>query len=226
MMFNRRRDYQMYTPPNTTQLGEALPSKAESEVILHEDSGDCGTLSFPKKEGAAVATKKPKEPTFEPEVAKVGINSQVNGKGTIVSDIMITRIENHIKYLNGTKGFPNKEAQEEEQITFMETIGESLKLDFPLYVIVTDHLLEVIRKNQSVFADGLAFRFMAGMDKKYPLEITNKYKTYIELLTKITSYWSVRYKLNKLIDVSYVFDGLDRKAKENITQYFNTLSQV
>jgi len=115
----------MYTPPQTTNLA---PTVLHEE---HSDASDCGTLCFPPKGTSTVAkntNKAVKEPSMIPEETTIGIGKQLNAKGTVVSDIMIERIENHILYLNGTKGFPNKKAQDEEQETFIETIGSSLKM--------------------------------------------------------------------------------------------------
>ena len=171
------------------------------------------------------------EPTFvEPTLATVpdvvGVNKMVNAKGTLVTASMIARIDRHMSYLVGNEGFNDVEERNREQITFIETIGNSMKMDFEGYVVVTDHLLEKIREHQQVFSDGMAFRFTVSLGKDYPADALRNYKGYIELLTKIAVNWKVRYKLKKLIDITYAINDLQPKAKVNVTQYFNKLAAV
>lgn len=231
----------MFKPPETTDLGNESPA-----IVLPEGSIDhshCGDLKFPKqgecpapakhagKNSAKVAAKPSvepviKEPSMIPETAVVGIGKMVNAKGNVVTDIMVARVDKHMKYLNNEVGFKSIEEAHEEQIAFMETIANSLKLDFDAYVVVTDHLLKAVRANQKVFSEGLAFRFMANLEKKYPAEYIRSYQAYMELLGKIGSYWTVRFKLAKLIDLASVIANLDPKAKTNVTQYFRKLSAV
>lgn len=221
----------MYKSPEITDLGNDTPA-----IVLPEGSIDhshCGDLKFPQPDNCPATTAsvlkaavKPREPSMIPEQAVIGITKMVNAKGNAVTDIMVSRIDKHMQYLSGKTGFNTIDQAQEEQIAFMETIANSLKLDFEAYVVVTDHLLKAVRANQKVFSDGLVFRFMVNLEKKYPAEYIRSYQAYMELLGKIGSYWTVRFKLPKLIDLASVIANLDSKAKTNITQYFRKLSAV
>lgn len=221
-----------YVAPAVTDLGNETPA-----IVLPEGSIDhshCGDLKFPHPGdcpaaavvAAPAVTPAIKEPNMAPEVIVVGLSKMVNAKGTAVTDLMVARIDRHMQYLAGTVGFNSTAEAHEEQISFMETVGNSLQLDFPAYVVVTDYLLKSIRENQKVFTDGMAYRFMVGLEKRYPSEHSRTYQGYMELLSKIGFYWKERYKLAKLVDYAYTIAPMDSKAKTNVTQYFRKMSSI
>lgn len=166
------------------------------------------------------------EPSFEADQPVVSVAKMVNAKGNIATDAIVIRINRHMEYLSGKTGFNSEKDRHDEQVNFMETVGNSLKLDFDAYVVVTDTLMTAIRANQAVFSDGMAFRFMVGLEKRYPADGIKAYKAYIELLTKIAANWTVRYKLPKLVDVTFGIALLDRVGKTNVEKYFRKLSAV
>lgn len=168
----------------------------------------------------------PAEPTLATVPDVIGVSKMLNAKGTLVTASITTRIDRHMRYLVGAEGFNSVEERNQEQVSFIETIGNSMKLDFEGYAIVTDYLLGQIRENQQVFTDGLAFRFTVGLGKDYPADVVQSYQSYIELLTKIAVNWKVRYKLKKLVDITYAIKDLQPKGKVNVTQYFNKIASV
>ncbi len=163
---------------------------------------------------------------FEPVPLRIGIGQMVNGKGNAVTDIMKERIDRHLTYLAGKKGFTTDTEREDEQTSFIEIIGSTLTLPFPQYVIVTDYLLAVIRENREIFANGTAFRFTYKLRKEYPMENVKLYHTYMTFLTFIAGNWEARHRLNRIIDLGTAIRDLPRKGKENVTQYFNKLQNV
>lgn len=208
-----------YTPPVTEELGGDADKASVTPAPVKPTPA-------PVVKAAVVEPVKNVEPTLAPALDVISVSKMLNAKGTVVTDQMIARIDRHMKYLRGEEGFNDQKERDTEQVTFIETIGNSLKMDFEGYAIVTDYLLKQVRDNQSVFSDGMAFRFTVGLDKNYPTDIIRQYQSYVELLTKIAANWKVRYKLKKLIDIAYVIQPLQNKAKENITQYFNKISSV
>lgn len=206
-----------FTPPVTEELSQKTTDKANTTA----------TQGVAKPAATPTPEKKPDEDlTFtkkEVEGTVIGLKAMTNSKGNATTDIIAERIEKHIGYLSGKVGFENKEAQNREQQSFIETVGNSLKLDFEQYVLVTDKLLEVIRENDKVFREGLAFRFMKNLGENYPLESVKAYQSYITYLTKIAFNWSARHRLHELTDPTYVIQNLDRKGKENVIRYFNML---
>ena len=156
----------------------------------------------------------------------VGIGAQVNAKGDTTTDVMVARIERHVEFLAGRKRYKTKEEEREEQISFMETVGNSLRLDFEQFVVVTDDLLNIIRNNRDVFDGGLAFRHTVGLDRKYPVQTIRLYHTYMSFLSMVAKNWEARYKLHQLVDLASVIVDLNRKGKENVTQYFRYLTNV
>ena len=200
-----------YVPPITE---EVAPVSEQAAVKIKP------TRALPPAEPTLV------EPTLAPALDVVGVSQMLNAKGNLVTASMIARIDRHMAFLVGTEGFNDVAERNLEQVSFIETIGNSMKLDFDGYVIVTDYLLEQIRANQQVFTDGMAFRFTASLGKAYPADVVRNYQSYIELLTKIAVNWKVRYKLKKLIDITYAIKDLQPKAKVNVTQYFNKVAAV
>lgn len=224
MSTTNTQDSKDYTPPAVEEVapvsekGSVQPKQTVGSVTLPAKASDTAT--------AVPLPAKIAEPTLVPLPAVIGVNKILNAKGTVVTDIMIKRIDKHLEYLNGTVGFKDTEERDEEQVSFIETIGNSLKMDFDGYVVFTDYLLTKIRDNQKVFTDGLAFRFCADLKKGSYTEAVKNYQSYIEFLTKIAINWNVRYKLKKLVDTAYVIQPLNQKGKENVTQYFNKLASV
>lgn len=213
-----------YVAPETQDLSDK-GGVVESKSSVKEVQGIpvVEKKNTPVVEPGAIDVPEPSLVEPEPVIA---VSKLVNAKGTVVSDLAIARIERHLKYIRGDEGFSSTEQRFEEQAGFIQSIGNTLKLDFDQYALVTDHLLTQIRENQEVFSNGEAFRFIPGMEKRYPTEAIAAYQAYIELLTKIASNWKVRYKLKKLIDIGYVSQSLPRKGKENLAQYFNKVSAV
>lgn len=163
------------------------------------------------------------QPSLDEPVQVIGIAKMTNAKGDETTAVYEARIIRHLKYLSGEVGFKDAEEREKEQMTFIESIGNTLKLPFEQYVVVTDFLLNEIRKNADIFSNGTVFRFTSGLDKMYPIEHIRTYRNYMTMLTMIANNWSRRYELNKVLDVTYTIKDLPRVGKENVTQYINKL---
>lgn len=218
---------------NTQDSKDYVAPAVEEVAPVSEKGGAAPVATVQSKQQTPVPVKAEQapakviaEPTLVPLPAVIGVNKILNAKGTVVTDVMIKRIDKHLEYLKGEVGFKDAEERNQEQVSFIETIGNSLKMDFDGYVVFTDYLLTKIRDNQKVFTDGLAFRFCADLKKGSYTEAVSNYQSYIEFLTKIAINWNVRYKLKKLVDTAYVIHPLNQKGKENVTQYFNKLASV
>jgi len=172
------------------------------------------------------------EPTFAEEAEEqlvVGaeeLTSSTTKGGTVVTAIMISRIERHMKFLTGHTAFRDKDQEVQEQVTFIETIGNTFQLDYPQYQLVTDTLLEHIRNNLPVFADNQAFRFIPGLEKIYPAVYIQNYQKYISILTQIAKFWNRRSRLKKMMDVTTLVEDFNSAAKANIDSYINYLSDI
>lgn len=219
MSTNDSKDAPVYTPPAVEKVGS--------------DADDASVVStVPTKQAPAAPVVKtadaPKaaEPTLAPIPDVIGVGKMLNAKGTLVTADMIARIDRHMKFLRGDEGFASTKERDDEMISFIETIGNSIKQDFEGYVVVTDYLLEQIRENQKVFTGGTAFRFLQGISKGAYRDNVVNYQSYVELLTKFAVNWNVRYKLKKLVDITYAVKTLPKQGQINLTQYFNKLSSV
>jgi hypothetical protein len=206
-----------YTPPESEDLsGEETPAVAAKSAV----PAPLILANTAPKETA------PAEATFQAEPLVINVAKMVNAKGDATTDVMVARINRHVEFLAGRKRFKDKKEEQDEQISFIETIGNSMRLDFEQFAIVTDDLLTVVRANPEVFSGGLAFRYTVGLDKKYPAQAIRLYHTYIQFLSMVAKNWEARYKLNSLIDLASVITDLNRKGKENVTQYFRYLTNV
>lgn len=213
-------DSKEYTPPAVDEVG----SVADKSPVV-------STAVVTKQSPAAPVDKtaeapKAAEPTLAPIPDVIGVGKMLNAKGTLVTADMIARIDRHMKFLRGDEGFASTKERDDEMVSFIETIGNTLKQDFEAYVVVTDHLLQQIRDNQKVFTGGTAFRFLQGISKGAYRDNVAAYQSYVELLTKFAVNWNVRYKLKKLVDITYAVRTLPRQGQVNLTQYFNKLASV
>lgn len=177
----------------------------------------------PEKKNREEQKETTKDSKFEAGSTVIGVKEMVDTKEKIATKIMIERIQHHLQFLTGKLSFPNTDAQIKEQVTFIETIGNSLKLDYDQFIVVTNELLNQIKDNKDTFTNGTPFRFMSVLDKQYSPDIIKTYQSYILFLTKLAKNWSSRYKLNKLVDIAFVTQDMDRKSKENLTRYFQSL---
>lgn len=197
---------QTFTAPVTEDLSGKTPEAQKEKE--------------PQKDTPKNTTEKS---SFEDKSTVIGVKEMVDTKEKVATTIMKERIQNHMLYLKGERSFKNTDEQVTEQVSFIETIGNSLKLDYPQFAIITNELLNQIKENKETFREGTPFRFMSVLDKHYSSDIIEIYKTYIIFLTRLANNWTVRYKINELVDISFVIKDMDRKSKENLTRYFNEL---
>lgn len=220
----------------TVQDTPAVETPATEEKVV-EDKGYVApeVKSLGQTKPAASAQPKPaiekvatqpamREATFRVAEGTITISKMINAKGTATTDVILGRIEKHMKHLSGQLGFKNEEEKVREQLSFIETIGNTLRLDFPQYALVTDVLLNNIKANQTVFDKGLAFRFVGSLGKSYSQEHIKTYQTYMNFLAVVAKNWTTRNKLGNLVDVGYVTKEFPQKAKENVTQYFRRVT--
>lgn len=161
--------------------------------------------------------------SYEPNKDVIGVKQLTKATNTEALNVITTRIKRHMEYLNGNIGFSSPEQRIDEQVTFIETIGNTLKLPYQDYVEVTNVLINQIRNNSEVFSKGLAFRFTKDLGQKYPIKIIATYETYMTLLATIATNWTRRHALDRLVDLDYGIQNLDRKSKENVTRYFKQI---
>lgn len=162
------------------------------------------------------------EATFKGNQDVIGVK-ELSGSANITTDIITKRIKRHMAYLTGEVGFKDSDERIKEQVTFIETIGNTLRLPYDQYVIVTNVLINEMKENIDIFRKGLAFRFTRGLDKLYPPEIISTYETYISFLSVIAANWNNRYRLDRLVDLTYAIQKLEKAGKENTTRYFKSL---
>ena len=207
-----------YQEPETQDLGEGAAAAASEEATKPANTSS----KTATKTTAAVA----EEPKFVPEQDVIGLSEMINAKGDAVTDVLAARIDRHIVFLAGQKGFKDDAERINEQTTFMDSVARTLLMaDFDQFVVVTDHLLNKIRQNKDVFASGACFRFSNNLGDKYPAQDVATYRSYISLLIMVANNWAVRYKLNKVTDPSMLIRHLPKVGKQNITQYLAYLQR-
>lgn len=205
-----------YVAPVVEQVG-AAPAPTETPAEVKEEP------AAPAPGPTAVTETPNDEANLEPAPAKVSAQNMVTANGSAVTNIMVKRLEKHIRHLRGELGFANLKEQHEEQVTFMETIGSSTTLEYDDFKLVTDTLLRVIIDNKDLFKSGDALRFINGLAGKYPQEHINRYEHYINFLTKVAVNWSSRHRLKSSTDIAIVIKDMKNVGKQNVTKYFNAL---
>lgn len=217
---------------NNTGSEDQAGANGAGDVVIKDLGGDStnATTSAPATGAAApdnVKAASIKEPTFETAPDVVKADKQVNMKGSAATAIIVERIDRHIDFLNSKIRIADEKARNTEQATFIETIGEALKQDYPRFELVADLLMEQVRENTKLFNSGMAFRFMAPLEKLgYAPEALQGYKAFIQFLITVSKNWKRRHQLADLVDITYVIEGFPSKARENITQFFNKLASA
>lgn len=207
-----------YVPPAVDQVdGTTTEQPKEDPVAPEEPAAEPGP--------AVTAEATSAEASLEQVPEKVKAAEMVTGNGTAVTNIMVQRIEKHLKHLRGELGFADRAAQHAEQINFMETVGSSTGLAYPQFKLVTDTLVRAIADNKQLFRNGEAFRYTRGLaNTGYPQASINRYEAYISFLTKIAVNWTTRHRLKSSTDIGIVIQDMKRVGKENVTMYFNDIT--
>lgn len=198
------------------------------EVVGDAPAPETATEEKPPVEtpapGPTAVTETPNdEASLEPATGKVSAQDMVTANGTAVTNIMVKRLEKHLRHLRGELGFGSIKEQHEEQVTFMETVGASTTLDYDEFKLVTDALLRAIIDNKEIFKSGDALRFIHGLGGKYPQDSINRYEHYINFLTKVAVNWSSRHRLKSSTDIAIVIKDMRNAGKQNVTKYYNAL---
>lgn len=159
------------------------------------------------------------------DIETVRVADMLNAKSDYVSDVMMSRIEQHVAYLSGKMGFANDEARHKEQITIMETIGNSTTLSIDQYCVVTDFLLKSIRENLDSFKEGGSFRFMRGLTRVYSQRAIENYHSYMTMLVTIAGSYADRKRIFKKMDLDSITATLPKQARDNINTYMRRLCE-
>lgn len=196
-------------PEVTQPINQGLPAPTPTEVppslqvAREEDSGEASLVEDP---------------------AKVLAGEMITEDGTAVTTIMLRRLEKHMKFVRGTLAFRDKQELFEEQVTWIDTVGASLTLDYPQYVLVTKAILAEILQDVNLFRDGGAYRFLQSIKGKYPANAIEGYEAYFTFLTRVATNWATRHRLRTSVDIAFPVSRLPTaKGKENLTKFFNTL---
>lgn len=198
-----------YVPPEVNSLGEGTEKKEDTSVK-------------PPK----VLNKQPVMPSFDESRNVIAIADLVNAKKSATTDVLNARIDKHFEYITSQLSFSSDDQRIEEQSGFIQTVANSLHLEFPDYVIFADYLLNKIRENHELFADGRAFRFCHGIERSIPLENVQNYRNYMTMLSMVATNWHRRAQLSKFVDVTYLCRGLPKNGRINVTQYIHKLMKV
>lgn len=163
------------------------------------------------------------EASLDEVPARVEGPDMVDNGGSAVTNIMLRRIEKHLRHLKGEIGFASIEEQRLEQVSFIETVGSSTSLDFEKFKIVTDALVRMIADNKELFRSGEGLRFLKNLQGEYSQQSINRYTDYMTFLTKIAVNWTNRARLRQQTDIATVIADLREVGKQNVTMYFNAL---
>lgn len=208
-----------YEAPAIEQLTELPPadlSGKQAEPTLKVDGTQLGTLLKPAEKTTDVINTV--------QVDTVSVADMINAKGSDVSETLKQRIDRHVTYLAGQRSFPSTKAEKEEQISFIETIGNSVQLNLDQYAVVTDYLIKVIRENLEHFDHGGVFKFTKGIEREYNAKAVQEFKNYMTLLVRISREYANRRQLNRMVDINTLTKGLKQKARDNINTYFRRLA--
>lgn len=205
-----------YVPPVIDEVGPTPTPEPETPVAPTEPTGPAPgpEVSLEVQGGEA---------QIEAAPSRVPGPEMVTPAGDVVTNIMLRRIEKHLKYLRGDLGFADIHAQRREQVDFIETIGESTSLPYEKFKVVTDALVRMVADNKDLFRSGQALRFLENLQGHYNQASINRYTDYITFLTKIAVNWTNRSRLRNQTDIAIVIKDLRQAGKENVTMYFNAL---
>jgi hypothetical protein len=135
-----------YIPPVATDLSATAPTVTAADPLTPKPSDDVLNPS--------TVTPQTDAPSFELGLDVIGTTKMTNAKGTAATAIIVERINRHMNFLIGKSAFATPAARELEQTTFIETIGNTLRLPYDQYALVTNQLLTAIKNNLDVFEKG------------------------------------------------------------------------
>lgn len=158
------------------------------------------------------------EPTFKPDVADiVKVADMLDFKGDAVSDVFKAALARYTSIILKQRSV--KDLQH-EQVSFMETVNNSLSLEFKQYAMVTDYFIEFINKNPEAFSKKKIFSLLAGVGSKYNETGKRRFTYYMTALTTLATAGVNRKRVSSMVDINTLVQSFTPKAKQNITTYF------
>lgn len=160
----------------------------------------------------------PKLPQFEEEKRPISVAEMLNYKGDAVSAVFIKTLQDYADILCGKAATmdPRK-----EQSCFMNTVYETLDLDFDKFCVVTDFLVNTMIENEEAFSDINLFSLMPYVDAEFSKAQRSRFRSYILALATLARAGRNRRNISQYIDIPMLVSEFSDKAKNNINSYFN-----
>ncbi len=173
-----------------------------------------------------VQTKKDTKPaqetskTLEAEGGVVLVSQMINAKSNAVSNVFTQAIDRYIALLTGELNV-GADKIADEQISFMNTLSNTLNLGYEDYVLVTDHLVKRLAEKRDVVNELNMFQFIPRLGANtFSKSALDRYKQYFMALVTLSRNLAQRDRIGRLIDIATLAKGYKPKAVSNITQYF------
>ena len=212
-----------YVPPAIENTGTDTAEQPAVAPPTLPEAGAEQPVEPPVPAPDVIAEERNDEATLQQGNGKIPGPDMTNANGTAVTNIMILRLEKHMKHLRGELGFADNKERFNEQVSWMETVGNSVKLPYEEFKLVTDALINAIANNKELFRSGAATRFNRGLAGTYPQSSINRYEAYIYFLVTVANNWATRHRLKSSIDVGTVIEHMPHAGQQNVTRYFNSL---
>lgn len=159
-------------------------------------------------------------PQIEP-VTEVAIESaRIPNTDTASANLFKNQIDRFVEILDGKLSSQNPG---QEQIIFMDTLGNLLKQDYPVFVDVMDYLVSKINTRPKAFTMDRVFMHIGSKDVQTTktLSVINRYMAYMTATMTLAKNIRQRGRVGNLVDIPTLTKGLFPKAVKNIQTYFN-----
>lgn len=147
-------------------------------------------------------------------------SEMVGSKSNAVTDVFVEALTRYKNVLAGNLVL-NKSQLKEEQAAFMNTVSNTMNLEFKDYVLTTDALVLLMRDNKEAFNEKRLYELFYYVQGDYSKKAAERYMRYMSALYTLSQNLRNRSRIGKMVDIVSLSSGYTTKAATNIQNYFN-----
>lgn len=135
-----------------------------------------------------------------------------------------TQVDNYFKYLTNKARYSTDNDRITQSVAFMQQLGKVLSYDYTEMEDCVLYLIQSMRNNPTATENGRFFRFLNGVENKYPLAAISSYRTVATFFISVANSWPTRVKRAKAVDISIMTVNLPKAAQDNLNFFVRKMA--
>lgn len=192
-----------YQAPEIQEVKNDVPLKVQTSAPVLEP---------------VIPVVEPKQEPIKNLAQVVSVAELIDAESSAVSLVYKSALDRYFSIV-GQKIYPKDGKYDQEQVAFMRTLENTLKLDFDQFAIVTDYLVKRISEQPELFTQTKRFLYLKYVEKIYSQQYMSRYMGYINALVLLATNAGHGKRLLTNLDLDTLVDGYPQKAATNINSY-------